>query len=410
MQLSNNMLNLKNMAVGKGSNDATKNTPSEGSDVFSHILKNESKRAINEPVEEAVKDVESSISHSDEVLKENESNQTASQVVPGLESISKGVEAPLGVPSSLNIKELKDSLSTLIDGVESSEEIVAIFEEFSKTLPDDIVNELAEFVESTTAVITSSQLINAASLVQSSVNKLSGNVDDAPKISFKEAQDRAGASVQIPMSPSDAKVHRAIEAPVVSIEGIDDLAASQKDVIQNASKADGVALGLDKTVATQKPENMAGAAVAKNSAASIEQKSQGAVEIMKGSAWGKSVGQRAILMAQYGPRTLEIQLDPPELGTLQVRINLGQNDQINVQFASQNAGVREAIESHQSRLREMFDSAGLKLANSDVSDGNSGQKNDSNNQSNSNGLPFSNSDEKTFSEVNRPVGLVDFYA
>ena len=148
----------------------------------------------------------------------------------------------------------------------------------------------------------------------------------------------------------------------------------------------------------------------KLAAQQLDSKSQAAVEVMKESAWGKSVGQRAIMMAQYGPRTIEIQLDPPELGTLQVRINLAQNDQINLQFSSPNAGVREALESHQVRLREMFDAAGVKLANTDVSDG----RKDGNGEPKTFGRQGGNSsnsqDEKAFVEVNKPVGLVDFYA
>lgn len=83
--------------------------------------------------------------------------------------------------------------------------------------------------------------------------------------------------------------------------------------------------------------------------------------------WQTAVSERVAIMATQRITSAEIQLDPPELGQLQVRVTLNQ-DQASVSFASQHAVVREALDQTAHRLREMFDGEGLNLVDVDVSD------------------------------------------
>lgn len=84
--------------------------------------------------------------------------------------------------------------------------------------------------------------------------------------------------------------------------------------------------------------------------------------------WGRAMGERAIMMAQHGPRVAQIQLDPPELGAMQIRIHMQGGDQVSVSFTSANPMVREALEQQMPRLREMFADQGLNLQDSSVAD------------------------------------------
>lgn len=84
--------------------------------------------------------------------------------------------------------------------------------------------------------------------------------------------------------------------------------------------------------------------------------------------WGRQMGERAIMMAQHGPRSAQIQLDPPELGAMQIRIHVQGQDQVSVSFTSGNPLVRDALEQQLPRLREMFADQGLSLQDSSVSD------------------------------------------
>lgn len=90
--------------------------------------------------------------------------------------------------------------------------------------------------------------------------------------------------------------------------------------------------------------------------------------------WGRAMGERAIMMAQHGPRTAQIQLDPPELGAMQIRIHMQGGDQVSVSFTSPNPMVREALEQQMPRLREMFAEQGLNLQDSSVADQSSQQQ------------------------------------
>ncbi|MBU2863164.1 flagellar hook-length control protein FliK [Reinekea forsetii] len=62
-----------------------------------------------------------------------------------------------------------------------------------------------------------------------------------------------------------------------------------------------------------------------------------------------------------------IRLDPPELGALEVRIQVTQ-ETTQIQIVSQSPQVREALESQSIRLRESLAEQGLTLADLDVSD------------------------------------------
>jgi len=83
--------------------------------------------------------------------------------------------------------------------------------------------------------------------------------------------------------------------------------------------------------------------------------------------WSQAVGQRVLWMAAQNLASAELRLDPPDLGPMQVKVSV-HNDQISVNFTSAQATVREALDQGSARLREMFESEGLDLVNVDVSD------------------------------------------
>jgi flagellar hook-length control protein FliK len=88
---------------------------------------------------------------------------------------------------------------------------------------------------------------------------------------------------------------------------------------------------------------------------------------MQQGGWSEAVVDRVMWLSSQNLKSAEIQLDPAELGRLEVRVNLSQ-DQAQVTFASPNAGVREALEGQMQRLRELFAQQGMNLADANVSD------------------------------------------
>lgn len=75
---------------------------------------------------------------------------------------------------------------------------------------------------------------------------------------------------------------------------------------------------------------------------------------------------RQVLQAgQNQLQTLEIRLNPANLGALNVRISL-EADAASIVFSSHHAVVREAVEGAIPRLREMFNSSGISLGDVNV--------------------------------------------
>ena len=92
------------------------------------------------------------------------------------------------------------------------------------------------------------------------------------------------------------------------------------------------------------------------------------IELPVGHAeWGdKLVGKLAWLTSQK-LSVAEIHLTPPDMGPLEVRVQV-QNDQANVTIHAANPAVRDQLELHSHRLRDMLSGQGLDLQNFDVAD------------------------------------------
>ncbi|SDR89347.1 flagellar hook-length control protein FliK [Halopseudomonas xinjiangensis] len=89
--------------------------------------------------------------------------------------------------------------------------------------------------------------------------------------------------------------------------------------------------------------------------------------------WGEAMVEKVMWASSQNLRSVEIHLDPAELGPLEIHIQQrGQEQQ--VQFVSQNASVREALESQMYRLREMFAQQGMNQVNVSVGDSSAGQQ------------------------------------
>ena len=84
-------------------------------------------------------------------------------------------------------------------------------------------------------------------------------------------------------------------------------------------------------------------------------------------AWGAAITDRVLWMIQGEQQVAKLRLNPPNLGPLEVRVTVHQ-DQASVAFLAQHAVVREALEAALPRLREMFDQQSLELVRADVSD------------------------------------------
>ncbi|WP_320822529.1 flagellar hook-length control protein FliK [Reinekea sp.] len=82
---------------------------------------------------------------------------------------------------------------------------------------------------------------------------------------------------------------------------------------------------------------------------------------------GSELFDKIQLMTQGNLQRAVIRLDPPELGALEIRIQVHQ-DQTQVQIVSGSPVVRDLLEQQAARLREALADQGMQLANLDVQD------------------------------------------
>ncbi|UQN41350.1 flagellar hook-length control protein FliK [Agarivorans sp. B2Z047] len=84
------------------------------------------------------------------------------------------------------------------------------------------------------------------------------------------------------------------------------------------------------------------------------------------------LNQRVQYMLSQGMQKAEIRLDPAELGSMQIRLQMNQDQQVSVQIQVQNPQAREALEQTMPRLREMLQQQGIELGQNQVSQQNQG--------------------------------------
>jgi flagellar hook-length control protein FliK len=91
------------------------------------------------------------------------------------------------------------------------------------------------------------------------------------------------------------------------------------------------------------------------------------------AGFSEAVMQRVMWMSSQQINRADIALDPPELGSLQVRVST-QSEHTSVVFSSPHSAVREVLDQNLPRLREMLEQQGLNLADADVSDQSANQQ------------------------------------
>ncbi len=144
---------------------------------------------------------------------------------------------------------------------------------------------------------------------------------------------------------------------------------------------------------------------------------------MNHAGMSEAVVDKVMWLSSQNLKSAEIQLDPAELGRLEVRIELNKDQAAQVTFVSANANVRDQLEGQAHRLRELFAQQGMNQLDVNVSDqslarGSQGGGEEGQRRSAGRGLGGSG-DEEALTGVSEirggqsaaaPLGLVDYYA
>ena len=89
---------------------------------------------------------------------------------------------------------------------------------------------------------------------------------------------------------------------------------------------------------------------------------------MHQSGWTEEVVNRVMYLSSANLKAADIQLQPAELGRLDIRVSMVPDQQTQVTFMSAHPGVREALDGQVHRLRDMFAQQGMGQVDVNVSD------------------------------------------
>ncbi|WP_428826970.1 flagellar hook-length control protein FliK [Azonexus sp. IMCC34842] len=176
--------------------------------------------------------------------------------------------------------------------------------------------------------------------------------------------------------------------------------------------------GLE-TNATTLTNNLAPLAAGRQAQGTEAAQPQNVSTHLRDASWPQQFGDKIVWLAKNDQQTAQININPPQLGPVQITINLS-GDQATLAFASPHAEVRQAIESAMPQLKDLLASAGINLGQANVG-ANLAQQNPNNpsqpaNENRSAGenaiLPANDNAPSTGAStvLNRGRGLVDLFA
>ncbi|KPV97577.1 Flagellar hook-length control protein [Pseudoalteromonas sp. P1-9] len=146
----------------------------------------------------------------------------------------------------------------------------------------------------------------------------------------------------------------------------------------------------------------------KKTTISADQALQQPVNIAKSDA-AKALFNKANMLLNLNLKEAEIRLDPPELGSMQIRIR-SDAEQAQINFVVQSQQAKDVLEQSMGRLKEMLAEQGINLGESSVSEQGQGEQQmagQSGHSSSSEHEPVSNVSEQI---VSKQQDGIDFYA
>jgi flagellar hook-length control protein FliK len=239
-----------------------------------------------------------------------------------------------------------------------------------KTAPTHLVNQSTDKVV-TTSVADTKLDVNQKAAVNEDLDKLASAMFDAQK-SSKTENDK--------LTPQVDKVASVFNQTLIDqakpLTSAAELAAEQEQSFESTvNQLTTNTVSTQKSFATMQTETIA-----------IYRKD-----------FADAVKDKVMVMINQKIQQVEIQLDPPEMGNIHVRVNL-QNEQAAVQFVVQNQQAREALEQNMGKLRDMLAQSGVDVGEANIEQREAKEQNGNGFDSQSNKGQNAQSAEDNFSE------------
>ncbi|ANU35806.1 flagellar hook-length control protein FliK [Vibrio scophthalmi] len=254
----------------------------------------------------------------------------------------------------------------------------------------------------------------SAAILQQAQNQSQHSAQTPAQTSAAQANNAAAASngainaaVLTPTAPMDASAAQQLQTVTAPVNS----AAQAEQIMQAAmglkgtavagklaSSADGQApAGIEAALAQQLGQT-AGAQGLNNQIRPEQVAQQPPMPLNREMA-SEQVAERVQMMLSKNLKNIDIRLDPPELGRMQIRMNMN-GDGTNVHFTVANSQARDIVEQAMPRLREMLAQQGLQLGDTSVQQQASGQQQNGYAAANEGGFGQGSSDQHATSEEN----------
>ncbi|EXF67856.1 flagellar hook-length control FliK family protein, partial [Vibrio parahaemolyticus AQ3810] len=280
----------------------------------------------------------------------------------------------------------------LVQGKPLSEQEIDVIEGLrtGDVVADIPEQELAQLVALPTDVkaILAEQNTTQHNNVRNGSERTAATVAMGQQAQYVNAQEMKHAAAQAPMAQHADKLASAPMPDALVANNFNPAVqmAANGEVSHKAINA-ALSAGALKATASQqdKPESQYGLAGQLQAAAGQQgvtaqqqtraeaaQQAQLPLQLTKELA-NEQVTEKVQMMMSKNLKNLDIRLDPPELGRMQIRMTMN-NDLANVHFTVTNPQARDIIEQTLPRLREMLAQQGMQLADSSVQQQSSGQQ------------------------------------
>ncbi|EKH9210848.1 flagellar hook-length control protein FliK [Vibrio parahaemolyticus] len=292
----------------------------------------------------------------------------------------------------VSIDELEVIDTKLAQGKPLSEQEIDVIEGLRSgyVVADIPEQELAQLVALPTDVkaILAEQNITQHNNVRNGSERTAAAVAIGQQAQYVNAQEMKHVAAQAPMAQHADKLASAPMPDALVANNFNPAVqmAANGEVSHKAINA-ALSAGALKATASQqdKPESQYGLAGQLQAAAGQQgvtaqqqtraeaaQQAQLPLQLTKELA-NEQVAEKVQMMMSKNLKNLDIRLDPPELGRMQIRMTMN-NDLANVHFTVTNPQARDIIEQTLPRLREMLAQQGMQLADSSVQQQSSGQQ------------------------------------
>lgn len=256
------------------------------------------------------------------VASETQAQQALEAVSPWLQMLAQAAPAPVGIPEVTK----------------------------EKPLGSDVAQQETDAAQL--------QLLTAGTALPAPALPVSNPGSGLPAESSGESRLASVTASSLPVAASEV-MPTGKELPQASAE-VADAGGFADELLAKLSVADDVPVqsspqSAPAAILTSKPESVGQSVTVRHTVA----------ETVGESRWGDAVAQRVSMMLGRQEQQLEMQLNPPHLGPMEVRLTMG-GEQASVVFTSQNAAVREALSAATPRLTALLADQGIQLVNVQV--------------------------------------------